>query len=319
MSDNKNLSFAGMPKVSVIMPLYNKEKFVAKAIRSVLNQTMQDFELIVVDDCSTDSSLDIVRAIKDTRIRILQNESNSGVSATSNRGIMSARSDILALLAPDDVYSPRKLEKQLGLFEPGTAIYTGWYRIRADDKVEYLFLRTHDIDLGTHIARGRHGVLFGSLMFSKHNAIKAGLYNGALKTREDTDFVLKLLENGIQFIGISSPLYGYRYLGESLSNQTSNQARRESYLWQYKIILTHRSVINLKDKLVRQNLARCLIASRSYKEAVALLLRNPSILKAFYSQLRNPGESEKQFERGKTFDLEQIKELEMEFKNSSAT
>ena len=296
----------------------NQEKFVAKAIRSVLNQTMTSFELVVVDDCSTDGSLEIAKGIEDPRIKVLQNDHNLGVSATCNRGILSARSDVIALLGSDDIYAPTKLERQLQLFKPGTAVYTGWFRIRVDDRIEYLFVRAHENDLGTQIARGRHGILSASFMFSKHDCIKAGLFDTRLKSREDTDFVLKLLENGVQFIGISNPLYGYRFVEESLSNQTSSQASRESYWWQYKIILTHRSVINLKDKLVRQNLARCLIASRSYKEVVALLLRDPSIVKAFYSLLRNPGVSERQFERGKTFDLEQIKELEMEFKKGSA-
>ena len=75
-------------KVSVIMPSYNKEAFIGKSIKSILNQSFADFELIIIDDCSTDSSVDIIKGFQDERIRFYQNETNIGIAANRNKGIV---------------------------------------------------------------------------------------------------------------------------------------------------------------------------------------------------------------------------------------
>ncbi len=100
--------------ISVIIPLYNKADTIARAIQSVLNQTYQDFELIVVDDGSTDNGTAIVQAIDD-RIRIV-NQENQGVSAARNRGIKEAKSDLIAFLDSDDEWLPDFLETVSNLY-----------------------------------------------------------------------------------------------------------------------------------------------------------------------------------------------------------
>lgn len=97
------------PKVSVVMPLYNKEQEVERAIMSVLAQTIDDYELIVVNDGSTDKGPEIVSNIKDPRIRIIH-QLKGGVSAARNRGIEEARSDLIAFLDADDEWKPDFLE-----------------------------------------------------------------------------------------------------------------------------------------------------------------------------------------------------------------
>ncbi|GBC62209.1 glycosyltransferase family 2 protein [Desulfonema ishimotonii] len=102
------------PSVSVVMPLYNKALCVAQAVRSVLSQSVRDFEMIVVNDGSTDSGPEIVRRIRDSRIRLID-QPNSGVSAARNRGIGEAASDLIAFLDADDIWYPFFLATVLGL------------------------------------------------------------------------------------------------------------------------------------------------------------------------------------------------------------
>ncbi|MBO4127289.1 glycosyltransferase family 2 protein [Streptococcus suis] len=101
--------------VSVIMPVFNSEQFVGESIQSVLNQTYQNWELVVIDDASTDSSLEIVQEFsrQDSRIRILQHSESSGAAISRNDGLREAKGRWIAFLDSDDLWFPTKLEQQL--------------------------------------------------------------------------------------------------------------------------------------------------------------------------------------------------------------
>lgn len=102
--------------VSVIMPNYNSGKYISQAIESVLNQTYENVELIIVDDCSTDNSIEIIKSFqnKDNRIKLFKNEKNSGAAVSRNRAIKEANGVWIAFLDSDDIWMPDKLEKQIG-------------------------------------------------------------------------------------------------------------------------------------------------------------------------------------------------------------
>jgi glycosyltransferase involved in cell wall biosynthesis len=110
-----------MPKISVIMPVYNGEKTVTRSISSVLEQTFSDFELIVVNDGSTDNSLHLINAFADKRIRVLSQD-NSGASAARNLGIKMSQGDYLAFLDVDDRWSKDKLEDQIKMFSESSEV-----------------------------------------------------------------------------------------------------------------------------------------------------------------------------------------------------
>ncbi len=125
---------------SVIIPLYNKEHFVARCINSVLAQTRQNFEIIVVDDGSTDRGPEVVRAMNDSRIRFVQQE-NGGASSARNRGAMEASFDLLAFIDADDEYLPRHLEavEDLVVRYPQAGAYgTACWFLKANGSVRYV-------------------------------------------------------------------------------------------------------------------------------------------------------------------------------------
>lgn len=102
---------------SVIIPLYNKENHIEKTLKSVLNQTFQDFEVIIVEDCSTDNSKQKAKSIISEKIRIIQHEKNKGLCASRNTGIEKANSDFLAFLDADDIWHDNYLEKIFQLIQ----------------------------------------------------------------------------------------------------------------------------------------------------------------------------------------------------------
>ena len=118
-----------LPFFSIVMPLYNKESTVERALRSALNQTVKDFEIIVVNDGSTDNSAKVVEAICDPRIRLIH-QKNQGVSAARNRGISEAKHDLIAFLDADDEWLPDFLETILRMVVryPDCGLYaTGYF------------------------------------------------------------------------------------------------------------------------------------------------------------------------------------------------
>lgn len=111
------MSHHSVPAVTVIMPSYNHARFIAMAIESVLNQTFSNFELIVVDDGSSDDSVEIVKTFEDPRIRAVFLEKNEGGAATLNKGVSLARGDYIALCNSDDCWVQNKLDVQLSIFK----------------------------------------------------------------------------------------------------------------------------------------------------------------------------------------------------------
>lgn len=120
--------------VSIIMPSYNTGRFIAETIRSVLDQTYENWELIIVDDCSTDDTDMMVSQFHDNRIRYLKNEYNSGAAESRNYALREAKGKWIAFLDSDDLWIPEKLEKQIAFMEAkGCAFsYTNYCLIDED-------------------------------------------------------------------------------------------------------------------------------------------------------------------------------------------
>src|SRR5262249_1271847 len=138
------------PAVGVVIPVHNRPAAVRRAIDSVLAQTRQDFELIVVDDGSDSAVAEAVHAIDDARVVFIRHAVNRGASAARNTGVRASRAPLIAFLDSDDVWLPTKLERQLEVFTRASErlglVYTGSERIYADGTSEtYIPQRRDDL------------------------------------------------------------------------------------------------------------------------------------------------------------------------------
>lgn len=120
---------SNIPSISIVIPLYNKSRYIARALNSVLAQTYPDFEVIVVDDGSTDNGAEVIKGIHDTRIQLVQQE-NKGVSAARNVGVSAAETELIAFLDADDEWLPTHLETIMRLRRkyPQAGIYSTHYK-----------------------------------------------------------------------------------------------------------------------------------------------------------------------------------------------
>lgn len=119
------------PILSIVMPVFNSEKYVGTAIESILKQTYNDFELIIIDDGSTDGSLKIIKSFKDKRIRIIINDSNRGIVYSRNRGLQEAKGKYIGMFDSDDVAHSSKFEEQIEFLEKNKdfGMVGSWVRI----------------------------------------------------------------------------------------------------------------------------------------------------------------------------------------------
>ncbi|HWZ16328.1 MAG TPA: glycosyltransferase [Mucilaginibacter sp.] len=109
-------------KVSVLMPVYNSEKYLHEAIESILNQTFQDFEFLIIDDASTDKSIEIIRSYADARITLIQKPVNTGYTESLNLGIGISKGEYIARMDSDDISLPTRLEKQIVFMQQNPSI-----------------------------------------------------------------------------------------------------------------------------------------------------------------------------------------------------
>ena len=110
--------------VSIIMPSYNTAPYIKETVQSVLNQTYENWELIIVDDCSTDNTEEVLSKIYDERIRFIKNEKNSGAAVSRNKALREARGQWIAYLDSDDLWMPEKLEKQTSFMKKNNYAFT---------------------------------------------------------------------------------------------------------------------------------------------------------------------------------------------------
>lgn len=211
--------------ISVLIPLYNKSKSIVATISSVLSQTYKDFEILVVDDGSTDGSGEIIQSIKDDRIRYFRKK-NGGVSSARNYGIEKAQYDWIALLDGDDLWKPIFLEEMVEMIQryPKAALYGSGYAFQHIDNGDYdipdLTLPPNFVGyIESYWSIAKDNILFtsSSVVINK-NVFKAiGKYDEQLVRGEDVDLWFRIaLHYPVAFL--NKPLAIYRLQAENRSN-----------------------------------------------------------------------------------------------------
>lgn len=211
--------------ISVVMPNYNGHRFVEQAIDSVLNQTYQNFELIVVDDCSNDDSLSLIehKAQSDNRIRVIALEHNAGVANARNVGIKEAKGEYIALLDNDDLWTEDKLERQLALAQKGADIVYCSYDFidEENNSIKKPFIVPQETNFNKMLASS---VISCSTSFIKTELMQAHSFNPDFY-HEDYVLWMELLRVCPTAFGDQKVLMHYRQVTGSRSNKKGNAAK----------------------------------------------------------------------------------------------
>ena len=200
-----------MPQVSVVMPVYNGALYLREAVDSVLAQTFCDFELIVIDDCSTDATPAILASYDDPRIRVLRNEKNSERSFSKNRGIAEAKSDLIAFLDADDFAAPERVAVQQAFLQanPHISVCSCFIQILGTANV-HTSVTEHD-DIKAKLLLGNPIAQSGVMLRKSALAGLGELYLDAPIPAEDYDLWARLLcLPETRFAIIPLPLVHYR-------------------------------------------------------------------------------------------------------------
>ena len=198
------------PKVSVVIPTYNRAALLPRAVDSVLSQTLTDLELIVVDDASNDHTPNVVAAIDDPRVRPFRHERNKGVSAARNTAITIARGEYTAILDDDDELLPNALEDLVALMETSprdVAFAYGWVMcIDVGAKTQDLFVSTLNGNLYEEAIGRITPVASNGTMFRTSLLLEIGGYDESIQFSEDIDLVTRLLVNQYEVRVLEKPV-----------------------------------------------------------------------------------------------------------------
>ena len=214
MSLENSESVTTTPKISIVMAAYNEELTISKAIDSICAQTFNDWELIIIDDGSTDSTADVVRRYidKDSRIRFVRNKTNMKLPTSLNKGIRLAKADLIARADADDINLPERLAKQFAFMQAHPEVDvlgTGAYLLDATGKRinAVLLQQTHENFEKLPLIKTHF--FHPSVMIRRRFFEVAGYYNTSFLRAEDKELWLRGLNLGCRYANLEEPLIEY--------------------------------------------------------------------------------------------------------------
>jgi glycosyltransferase involved in cell wall biosynthesis len=211
------------PLISVILPFYNAEKYIFESINSILNQTYKNFELIAIDDGSTDNTLQIVSGFKDNRIKLIQNEKNLGLIATLNIGLNLSQGEFIARMDADDISLPNRFETQIKYLSEhnNVDILGSYYEIFGEENKTVTVPTSFEqikIELMYH-----NVVCHPSVMMRTSSLLNNQLeFNSSYLHTEDWFFWLNAISKGLVIENINQVLLKYRYEGQNITSKNKH-------------------------------------------------------------------------------------------------
>lgn len=292
------------PEVSIIVPAYNTEAYIKEAIDSALSQTLTNIEVIVVDDASTDRTVELIQQFTDPRLQLLQNSKNLGVSASRNRALQHARGKWIAVLDSDDWYAPNRLEELLKIAEEKQLdlMIDDLHLIQDNEPSPWSTLlqesgetitEIHPIDPVFYVKTGLYGEqglhlglckpLFRRSFLDQHRL----LYDETQRVVEDFHLVLRCLIHGASMLFVPNPYYFYRSRPNSLV--TGSKIRHIQQFQVAILSLLYQDVVMRNAELVSalsESLAILRESEHYYK--VVEPLKQKKFLTALIAAVKNP-------------------------------
>lgn len=281
-------------KVSIVLPTYNRAHVIGRAIKSVLDQTFQDFELIVVDDGSTDNTHSVVESAHDPRVRYVAHEKNRGLSAGRNTGARAARATYIANQDSDDVWDRDKLKREVAALDAAGAhvgvVYSRIEKDFSDGKKEYIPSdeRGTSGDIHERLLKGNFITMQAALM-KKECFEKVGGFDESLQALQDWDFWIRV-----------SAYYEFVYVPEvgvrvAISSDSITRNKKKRLEARSRIIEKHREELRRYPRILAHHVFRAghayalsgdMSRARQYlREAWALSFFSFSYAGAFLSAL----------------------------------
>jgi glycosyltransferase involved in cell wall biosynthesis len=265
-----------IPRVSVVIPVYNREKYIAETIGSVLAQTVNDVEVIAVDDGSTDDSRAVLESFGPA-VQVLEhpNRSNRGQSASINLGMRAARGEFIAVLDSDDLWTPEKLALQLACFdahpEVGLVYGNGWV-VDGDGKRMYPFYQP-DHREDSEPSR----VLLDCYFLLPSNGLvrtavfrKAGWFDESFRAAQDHDMAIRIAEI-TRLAYINEFIFCYRRHGDSISFKNADRRWKNGFLILERAAARHpypASVVRRRRAVLHFRLGQCEAKARRFGSAL---------------------------------------------------
>ena len=271
-----------LPSVSVVIPVYNRAKLIGRALESVFTQSFQDFEVIIVDDASTDDLGTALKPFDDPRMQIVTHEKNRGAGAARNTGIRASRGKYIAFLDSDDEWTRRKLARQVAYLEtaPDTTplACTGFFMDHSTDQKVYatkLAETTFDLDM---ISQGSHTCLATTLMIRRSCFDEMSLYDEGLPCLEVWDLLLRFARRWS--IGVIGEPMAWIHFYKSPPTETMGRAIEHFQENHREYLRTHnRHAATYLEAAITKERLEIFYRNQQFKDslklAFSLLLKSP--------------------------------------------
>lgn len=241
MQIKKNIS----PRVSIIMPVYNGEKYLRDAIDSILTQSFDDFEFIILADDSKDNSVELIKSYSDKRIQLIEHEEKKGIVGSLNEGLVIARGEYIARMDCDDICLPERIEKQVSFLDghPNIGICGTWAKTIGGFKNELIMPPSGHNDIVVQMFFA-NSIIHPSVVFRKSIFTDGNYYNEKINVCEDYDLWVRLHKH-TNFYNIPQFLIKYRLSLKSKDCNDRNKAA--SSVIQQKLIKELADDLSEKD------------------------------------------------------------------------